>query len=139
MPPATPDMTMARHFRQSSSRVAVIADGDLADAAFDHGDRAAEQLSGQDFAAGQFLALDLAHIAEQRRDFFRHGADDAEGVRSFSMIGSNPNGGSRSVHLLKATGVTLEPVLLWLRRDLRIGDNPALAAAVKPAGRSFRS
>jgi deoxyribodipyrimidine photo-lyase len=25
----------------------------------------------------------------------------------------------------------MEPVLLWLRRDLRIGDNPALAAAVK--------
>ena len=25
----------------------------------------------------------------------------------------------------------MEPVLLWLRRDLRIGDNPALAAAIK--------
>ena len=25
----------------------------------------------------------------------------------------------------------MEPVLLWLRRDLRIGDNPALASAVK--------
>jgi deoxyribodipyrimidine photolyase len=25
----------------------------------------------------------------------------------------------------------MEPVLLWLRRDLRLGDNPALAAAVK--------
>lgn len=25
----------------------------------------------------------------------------------------------------------MEPVLLWLRRDLRVGDNPALAAAVK--------
>jgi len=38
---------------------------------------------------------------------------------------------SHSVHLVLTTGVTMEPVLLWLRRDLRIGDNPALAAAVK--------
>jgi deoxyribodipyrimidine photo-lyase len=30
-----------------------------------------------------------------------------------------------------AKSVSLEPVLLWLRRDLRIGDNPALAAAAK--------
>ena len=94
MPPATPDMTIARQRKPSSSKVAVIAAATLPMPLSIIATGRPIELAGQDLAARELAPFDAAHIVEQRRDFFRHGADDAEGDSFFQHDRLDPNGGA---------------------------------------------